>query len=117
MGDPQQPVPDRLGDEYPTLLNFFETVLWPGVDTPNVFEALHRVMRNWHPDFVTRLVRELDHFSRDGQFSKAEVTDWFTCGSPEGWRVVDESNARDFVKVYAGFAGYLYRDDGVTGTA
>src|ERR1700722_17052876 len=108
---------ERLAAEYPTLRNFFQTVLWPGADGDNLLELLHRVMRHWHPQFVSALVTELDHVSRDGTFTVAELVGYFSRGVPADRVFIDAGNCRPALRVVAGFVRYLHDEDGVRGEA
>jgi hypothetical protein len=110
------PAEDRLFSEYPALSGFFETVLWPGSDGSNVIELIHRVMRNWHSDYVTQFVKELQQICTDLVFSDVDLTGFFNQCVPADDRVVDVDNCRAFLRMLAGFARYLCEEDGVGGT-
>jgi hypothetical protein len=116
MAEPVPEAEQRLFGEYPALSNFFDTVVWPRGDGDNVFELVHRVMRHWHPDFVKQLVRDLETISGDGLFSSEDLAGFFNRSLPTDWQLVDADNCRTFLRTLSGYAGYLYREDGVRGT-
>jgi hypothetical protein len=118
MGDGRRPPAEqRLFDGYPAVSHFLETVVWPAADGPNLIELVHRVMCHWDADFVAQFVEDLRHLHQDEHFSDRELAHYFGRNIPDEWRFMEESNARATLNALAGYAAYLYGEEGVRGHA
>ncbi len=107
----------HVKENYPSLADFLETVMWPDVDSDNLFEMLHRVMKHWHPDFVRQLVIDVKQISEDTLLADDQIVELFARDIPERYRVVVAQNCRALLWSVGEYLQYLYDEEMLHGMA